>query len=133
MKKFTVSFFIVLLFSGVCFGQEVEEEPALLRFDLLSAPVKFSFDGEQSYFSTPAIVGIVTDVNLFGLEISPGLYGSMELGNDKEENKLGLVFNIGLYKAFGAGLFWEYWQAGDGFLKPEKEHTGFTFSVDIKF
>ena len=133
MKKSMVLLLAVLMSAGVCFGQDGNEEEATLRFDLMSAPAKFAFDGEQSFFSTPAIVGIATDVRLLGLGVTPGLYVSVELGDDSEDNRLGLVFNLKLFKAFGAGLYWEYWQAGDGngFSKPAQANSGFTFSMDI--
>lgn len=133
MNRFMITVLVVLMFAGVCVGQDANEEEATLRFDLMSAPVKFAFDGEQSFFSTPAIVGIATDVRLFGLGVTPGLYASVELGDDSEDNKLGLVFNVKVFKAFGAGLYWEYWQAGsdNGFAKPAKSNAGFTLSMDI--
>ena len=130
MKRFILSILVVVSFVGVCFSQE---EPALLSFDLISAPVKLAFDGEQSFLTTPAIMGIVTNVNLLGLNMSPGLYFSVELGDDDEDNKFGLVFNVKMLKAFGVGIYWEYWQAGDdnGFMKPGKSNSGFTLSMDI--
>lgn len=129
MKKLIVLIFTVLLFSGNLYSQDAEK--FTLGFDIISAPVKFSFDGKQSFFKTPAIIGVAGDTNFLGLDVSPGIYLSMELGNDSDDSKLGLVFNLKIFKALGVGFYWEYWLNGSGFELPEKRNSGISLSMDI--
>jgi len=130
MKRFMVSCLVVLALSGVCFSQDSER--AQIRPDIIVAPVKFSFDGERSFFKTPAIVGLAMDVNVFGLDITPGIYGAFEIDTSEDSDyNIGVVFNVNLVGLLGAGLFYDWYRSGDGVVGFSKDNTGFVFSLDI--
>jgi len=130
MKRFTVSCLVVLALSGMCFSQDSER--AQIRPDIIVAPVKFSFDGERSFFKTPAIVGLAIDVNVFGLDITPGIYGAFEIDTSEDSDyNIGAVFNLNLAGLFGAGIFYNFWESGNGIVGVDGGNTGFVISLDI--
>ena len=128
MKKLiVVSFLLVFVSSG--FSQFKAED---LRLDVIVSPVKLSFDGEKSFFESPALFGFVFDLNLFGLDLTPGLYSSFSVDTkDDSDFKLGVVPYVKLYKGLGAGLYYDFWLEGQGVKWVNKENTGFVVGLDI--
>lgn len=105
-----------------------------LRPDLIVSPVKLSFNGEKSLFESPALVGLVVDVTLFGLELKPGIYSSFSVNtNDGDDSdfKLGVVPYIQFFKGFGAGLYYDFWLEGQGVEWLSRERTGFVIGLDV--
>jgi len=131
MKNLTATVFIILLCSTVCLAGE----GLSLRGDVLTSPVKLTLDGEKTVFRAPGLFGVVFDVNLFGISLSPGLYSAFEVDtNEDGDFKLGLAGHVGVWKNLGFGFFYDFWQSGEGngVTGLHKENTGFLVTYDLK-
>lgn len=130
MKKLFVVL-LVLVCSTNVFAQD-----GSLHFDMLTSPIKFSLDGEKSVFKAPFLFGVKIDLNLFGLEFSPGLYSAFEVDTSEDGDfKLSSAAHVGLYKIIGFGFYYDFWQSGDGngVTGPKKVNTGFLITIDFSF
>ena len=127
MKKLIVVLFMFVFVSPVISQLD-------LRPDLIVSPVKLSFDGEKSFFESPALVGVTFDLNLFGLELQPGLYSSFSINTndgDGSDFKLGIVPYVKLYRSLGVGVYYDFWIEGSGVEWFSKERTGFVIGLDV--
>lgn len=127
MKRLIVALFL-LVFVSSSYSQ------LDLRPDLIVSPVKLGFDGEKSFFESPALIGLVIDVNLFGLQLKPGMYSSFSVNTnniDDVDFKIGVVPYIQFFKGFGAGLYYDFWLEGQGVKWLSKERTGFVIGLDV--
>lgn len=128
MRKSIIVLFAILLCANFAHSQETKG----LEFDFLVAPVKLTFDGDKTVLNTPAFVGAAADVNLFGLETKPGLYISFGIDTSKESDfQLGAAANVKFFKAFGVGVFYDFWLEGRGIVGFKKENTGLLISLDL--
>jgi len=134
MKNLIAIVCSIFLFSTVGFADE--ELSFSLRGDVLTSPIKLTLDGEQTVFKAPGLFGVVMDVNILGLTISPGLYLAFEIDtNEDGDFKLGNAIHIGVWKNFGFGFFYDFWQSGEGngITGMHKDNTGFlvTYNVEL--
>lgn len=131
MKKYFLTLVLVLLCSTVCLAGE----GLSLRPDVLTSPVKLTLDGEKTVFRAPGLFGVVMDVNVFRLKISPGLYSAFEVDTNADGDfKLGLAAHVGIWKKFGFGFFYDFWQSGEGngITGLHEDNTGFLITYNVK-
>ncbi len=126
--------FLVILCASVCFGQD--EKAVEFEFDVQFATISLPFDGsEAEIISGQPMLGVKTDLELVGLQFSPGLYvaGNLSFNNGNESNwSIGPALYAEMLKGVGFGVVLEALVEGDG-LGFNKERWALIVGYDINF
>jgi len=134
MKKlFTVM--LVCLMCSVVIGQE--KDAGEFEFDVQFATLSLPFDGSEAVLiSGQPMIGIKKDLDVGGLEFSPGLYmnGDLSFNNGRKSNwSVGLALYSEFFQGVGVGVSYNALMEGRGFEGPNEETLFLIIGYDINF